>query len=398
MYIPDAVLPYTRRISWCAFLATLIIASYWFIINNGSLGWYYHIDADVYYEGGKAFLLGKPLYTQRFSVNGFSLPFTYPPLAAMLFAPMAITNTVVSAMALTAVSIILLWWVAVQMLRATGTDSPKLLALWLMPILLLFEPVRQTLSFGQINIMLMALVIADTIAPRPSWARPFQGALIGLAAAIKLTPAVFVLFFLFRCQWKACAATIVSFLFYTTIAAVIRWEDSYLYWTSTISDPNRIGGLIYSGNQSLRGMLVRLIGADTAQSVWLPLAALIGLIIALAMWRMRTHAPELVVLNSLVALLCSPVSWSHHWVWLVPLTIVAASYCWWWAAIVGFISLASTHWLLSPARNAATAWHSWQHIVGNSYVLLSFLVLAVAIVWPPVRSHTRLSTSQVHRI
>ena len=66
---------------------------------------------------------------------------------------------------------------------------------WLLPAALFLEPVRNTLNYGQVNVALMALVAADCLAAAPRWPR---GALVGLAAAVKLTPAAFVLFFLLR--------------------------------------------------------------------------------------------------------------------------------------------------------------------------------------------------------
>lgn len=120
---------------------------------------------------------------------------------------------------------------------------------------LVLEPVTSTLNYGQINIVLMMFVAPDCLPKKTRWPR---GVLIGLVAAVKLTPAVFVLFFLLRKDFRAAVVSALSFAVFTAIGFALTWSDSVKYWTETIIDSDRIGGPGYPANQSITGVLARL--------------------------------------------------------------------------------------------------------------------------------------------
>ena len=145
---------------------------------------------------------------------------------------------------------------------------------WLLPPALLLEPVRSTLDYGQINIVLMALVAVDCLAVAPRWPR---GALTGLAAAVKLTPAAFVLFFLLRRDYRAAAVAGVSFAVTTAAGFALAGPDSVRYWTGRLPD-GRIGNPATAANQCLQAVLARA-GLDPhttlGMAVWLALSALV---------------------------------------------------------------------------------------------------------------------------
>ena len=171
----------------------------------------YHIDFDVYRSGGRALIDGVPLYTVSFPVGGIELPFTYPPIAAIFFAPTALLDRDLGAALLNVVSVVALWWCLVIVLDrlrphwdATTTRTGALI---LLALLLRLEPVTETLNFAQVNILLMVAVILDVLARRT---RIPRGTLIGLAAAIKLTPAVFGLYFLVRRDWRSAGVCVPS--------------------------------------------------------------------------------------------------------------------------------------------------------------------------------------------
>lgn len=164
-----------------------------------SFVFFFHIDTDVYRAGANAFLHGENLYTQDYQVGSIQLPFTYPPISAALFVPLAILASSVAGIALTLISTVLLWWSVAIVLRRvlkglTDADS-RFVSYLILPMALSTEPVFQTLQFGQVNIILMALVLMDTFTKKPWLPRGFW---IGLAASIKLTPAVFGLYFLVK--------------------------------------------------------------------------------------------------------------------------------------------------------------------------------------------------------
>lgn len=349
----------------------------------------YAIDIDVYRAGARAFLEGDNLYTRSYEVGGITLPFTYPPLAAILFIPVALVPYPVALVGWTLASAVLLWWCLVIVLRhAVPAVNHRVIATWILPLALLAEPVRETLGFGQINIILMALVLADTLTRRPWLPR---GVLIGLAAAIKLTPAVFILVFLVRRQWRDAAVTFLSGVGFTLAAALVSWRNSWTYWLDTLTDTGRIGGEAYASNQSIRGVLARLAepGEQADRLLWLVLViGALGLIIV-AMLRAQTMLAT-VLLASTAALLCSPVSWSHHWVWLIPVAVtLLLGPGRILGAVVVLAVFTSPHWLLPNNHGAEHAWPWWAQLVGSSYLLVTLAVVVAAIVSPRVLAGRR---------
>ena len=356
----------------------------------------YRIDLGVYRMGGQTWLHGGDLYRQVLVTGGLRLPFTYPPVAAVVLAPLALLPVTVASTVLTVGSVALAGVVlgvflrrlagpVVGSLRAAG---PLWAAGWLLPAALLLEPVRSTLAYGQINIVLMALVTLDCLTAAPRWPR---GALTGLAAALKLTPAAFVLFFVLRRDYRAAAWAGVSFAAVTAAGFVLAGPDSARYWTAIVFQTGRPGSPATATNQCLQAVLARA-GLDPhtlpGAAAWLLLSALV----LVAAWRGMRYALAAgqvclaLSLNAFAALLISPVSWSHHWVWCVPalLTLadlarrhrhrLAAA-----AAAAGLILFtAAPQWWLAKFAGPAPDWTPWQQAIGSSYVFFAALILLLA--------------------
>lgn len=354
-------------------ILTVVVLAPWIVrFSPDGLRWAYHLDADVYRSGAQAVLDGAPLYGQLYEVGGTALPFTYPPLAALLFTPLRIVPLPAAGALLTVLSLGCLWLVLAVTLRAVGADWR--LAVWVMPVAALFEPVRDTVSFGQINLVLMALVVCDTLGRR----RVTTGALAGLAAAVKLTPAVFILFFLLRRDYRSAAVMVFTAVAATLAAAAVLPRTSWTYFTDTLLHTGRIGDLGYSKNQSLAGVLTRLTDAGWADYVWLSGVAGVLAWGLFAGWRVRRDRPLLLAVVAMVSVLCSPVSWSHHWVWLIVVVLAAASRRPWLAAAAVVVSLLPPHALLRHDHGAEYDWGLIEHLLGNSFVILALAVLAVA--------------------
>ncbi|ONI92193.1 hypothetical protein ALI22I_05215 [Saccharothrix sp. ALI-22-I] len=231
---------------------------------------------------------------------------------------------------------------------------------------LLLDPLRGTLELGQVNMVLIGLVALDCLLPRTPWPR---GLLVGLAAAVKLTPAVFVLFFLARGRCRAAGTAVASFAALGAVGWAVAPADSACFWFHAMPDPGRVGGLAYTGNQSLRGMLFRL-GVGTP--VWAVLCLLVLAVTWVVITRTR-HDLTAVLAVATAGLLISPVSWSHHWVWIGPALLVLRGGV---RVAVGLVFLVGPHWLLPRTGDVELRWQWWQHAVGNSYVWLgvAFLV------------------------
>lgn len=281
----------------------------------------YRIDLDVYRLGGQMLLSGGDLYGRLpDTAIGANLPFTYPPLAALLFAPLAWLSldhaNLVFSLVTVALTLVAMTLAVREVTRVRGRHLvvaglvAGTAALWL-------GPVRETVEFGQVNVALMALVLVDVVAGR---GKPWQGVLTGLAMAIKLTPAVFLAYFLVRRDWRALATGIVAAIGFTLLGFAVAWQDSITYWTRTITDPTRIGSPAYVSNQSLTGALHRLGLGDSATLIWFVTCAVLGLSLLVVMHHLFRSGQDLAALLTMgvYALLASPVSWSHHWVWAGP--------------------------------------------------------------------------------
>jgi alpha-1,2-mannosyltransferase len=350
----------------------------------------YRIDLGVYRMGGRAWLGGGDLYGQVLVTGGLRLPFTYPPVAAIVLAPLALVPVTAAGTVLTVGSVALAAVVlGVVLGRLAGPAArPRWTVAWLLPAVLVLEPVRSTLAYGQVNLVLMALVTVDCLTPQPRWPR---GVLTGLAAAVKLTPAGFVLFFLLRRDYRAAAWAGGSFAAATAAGFALAGPGSVRYWTAIVFQPGRIGGPATAASQCLAAVLARA-GLDPhtppGTAAWLALSVLV----LAAAWRGMRHALAAaqdclaLTLNAFAALLISPVSWSHHWVWCAPglLTLaglgrrhrgrLAAA-----IAAAGLILFAAApQWWLGRFAGPASSWAPWQQAIGSSYVWFAALVLLLA--------------------
>ena len=213
------------RSRWAVPLAVLLVlAPFAFLAVVGALpGDQGFVDLDVYRAGGTLWRTGQPLYDGSFPrvLVDQTLVFTYPPLSAMLFAPVSLLTMTGAKVLVTVISIAAIA-VTVAILAREQRLTPTA-ALALGAVVVVFEPFRQNFVFGQVNTVLMALVVADCLLPKTYWPR---GVLVGLAAAIKLTPAVFVLFFLARKDWRASLVTMAAGVGFAGVVALIDPADS----------------------------------------------------------------------------------------------------------------------------------------------------------------------------
>ena len=255
-----AVNPAGRRRSALLVTVNLAAAALYLVHLGHGIGLGgYRIDLDVYRTGAGVLLHGGDLYGRLPRLgDGHELPFTYPPFAALAFIPLTLLGYTAANWLLTAVTILSiaasLWCFATSTPGEAGARMRRLLP-WALPAALLLEPIRSTLTYGQINALLMALAAVDCLTRAPRWPR---GMGVGIAAALKLTPAVFVLFFLLRRDPRSAARAALSFAACTGAGFALAPHDSLRYWTHIAYQPTRAGGISYAANQSLLGTLARL--------------------------------------------------------------------------------------------------------------------------------------------
>jgi alpha-1,2-mannosyltransferase len=248
--------------------------------------------------------------------------FTYPPFAGLVMAPMAYLSLFTFTVAVTAATVLatvlVMRLLTEPMVRREGWSSWFVLSAAVC-LALAFEPVRETIGFGQVNILLLALVVAD-FAYGVSRGSRWAGAGIGVAAAIKLTPAVFILYLLVARRWRAAAVASGTFAAVTVIAAVVAPGPSRVYWTIALWDTKRVGRLSISLNQSWQGVVARFHLQHGSSGLWLALV-----LMTLVWWFYRVRRAAAVgdhmgamALTGVLGCLISPISWIHHMVWIVP--------------------------------------------------------------------------------
>jgi alpha-1,2-mannosyltransferase len=257
------------------------------------------------------------------------------------------------------------------------------------------EPVRDTFSFGQVNLLLMVLVYADL--PLLSRGSRLAGVGIGLATAVKLTPALFIGYLLVARRYRAAAVAAGTTAAATLLAALVMPGASRVFWTEALWNTGRVGLLGYVSNQSLRGLVARLY--QTGGGLFWALAAAVALVVWA--YRVRQAGDDTVgfALTGVVACLVSPVTWVHHLVWLVPALVLLADAGLTRAgrgrlaaAVVIFVLLVSGPvWLWSPYPHGVDGF-----LGGNTYVwvaLALLLAVPVAVADPPRPDAGRLVRS-----
>jgi alpha-1,2-mannosyltransferase len=291
------------------------------------------IDMQVYRAGAQTWLHGGPLYSRGVLGPMF---FTYPPFAAVFFTPLALVPLPVLCVLWMAGNLALLWLIVRRCQQAVGL--PPELALVFAGVAVWLEPVRTSLMLGQINIVLLGLVVCDLCRSRPS---RWTGVGVGLAAAVKLTPLIFVVHLLLARRWREAGTALATFAA-TVVVGLLLAPEAALYWRGGVfADSTRVGPVLNWSNQSLHGLLARALGEAGSTGPWLLAGAAVGLAGTLlaAVVDRRGDRVLAVGLTGMTACAVSPFSWEHHWVWFVPVVIaLAARGLSWW--IPGLVFLA----------------------------------------------------------
>ncbi|GLI03042.1 glycosyltransferase family 87 protein [Phytohabitans aurantiacus] len=248
--------------------------------------------------------------------------FTYPPFATLAMLPMAFVSwplAMVISMTLAVVTGgLLLWWLVDPIARREGWTRWYAFAIAVC-LAAAFEPMRETVTFGQVNTLLLFLVAADLlwlVARDSRWA----GVGVGLATAIKLTPGIFIVYLLVTKRWRAALTASGTAAGATVLAAAAAPDSSREFWTQAVWNTDRIGSLSFVSNQSLQGVVARLDPTHPSRALWL---VLVLLTLAVWVWRVRgADAKTGLALTGVLQGLISPVTWIHHLVWLLPALIL----------------------------------------------------------------------------
>lgn len=368
--------PFRTRLGW-AFVALVGVLAGVFVWRSLPM-----IDLEVYRSGGYKLLHGIPLYAGK--VEGVWLPFTYPPFAAVLFTPFVLIGAwgggvVISILSLAALARACQLLVRVRLPdldRAGQRDATGLL--WAAAALA--EPITATLGFGQINLLILWLVLEDVLGGH----RRGRGVLVGIATGLKLTPGMFLLFYLVVGKRAEALRAAVALAATIALGIVVQPQQGWLYWNKLAYDDTRVGGVAYIANQSLNGVIWRLSGPGGIRPLWLVLAMVTtgtALWAARRLWRSGEQLSA-VAITALGMLLVSPISWSHHWVWALPaavaLTGIARRSHAKALLATGLVIFYSRGIFRVPNTGDQEYAHSlWQQVVGNSYAIWALGALIV---------------------
>jgi alpha-1,2-mannosyltransferase len=347
------------------------------------------VDFEVYRMGG-AHILGQRLYDVYLA--GFNLHFTYPPFAALLFWPFAQVSVRLGQVVWLVINLVALVALTAVSIRAVRPDWPRA-RIWGIALIALFPVLRLspdilTLDYGQVNFVVALLVLVDlTVVVRLGSRTLPRGVLLGLAAAVKLTPLIFIPFLVLTRQFRAAATALCSFLVCSAAAFAVSPHSSAFYWSRKIFE--RAASLIYISDQNLHSALQRMIGTQPAPMLvdGLSLLFIVGGL-AVATWAYRRSSPMLgILLCAATGLIVSPVSWAHHYVWVVPVL------AWlilgtdrprggrWWALAVAVLFWVAPIWWVHDVQQGYGG--PLVLLAGNSFFLaaVAFLLLASLLLW-----------------
>ena len=400
-----------RRVMYVALSLQLAVAVGFAIV-------YRPFDLQIYLWGGKAVTQGLRLYLAQSHANYF----TYPPFAAALFTPFAALPSVVVGVVWELASVAAFAWACVLTMRLAGyrpdltvpnstmpnsivpnsTVPNSTVVLAMVAGGLLLEPVYHTLYLGQVNLFLLAMVLADI------WraANGKQSGLgIGIATAIKLTPGIFIVLLLLARRTRDAKTAAVTFVCCTLVGFAVDPSASWLYWTHVFYDTARVSAG-YISNQSPYALEVRMLGGPSHVGMWYDLVPVIiggiGLVIATVLAR-RNDWLGAAAVTGIAGLMVSPISWTHHWVWVLPALVVM------WrggtrsriAAVCGYVLFCVAPMWFTPHSGATGdyGWHGVVTLIANSFLIpgLAFLGYLAVRTWQSRPSLARQSLARPSR-
>jgi alpha-1,2-mannosyltransferase len=381
-----------RTVRWVLlglFVALVVGAHIWYRNRHD---WF---DLAIYRQAVNWWLDGHNIYdyTKPDDIQG-ALGFTYPPFGALVLVPFALLGWIPAIVLYSIVTIaavlVTTYWLLAPVARDKGWNLPFALVL-AMTVISTLEPIRENYTFGQINMVLILLILADLLVVLPRGGR-WGGVLIGIAAAIKLTPAIFIVYLLISRRYRAGLTAIAAAAVASLLAFAIMPKSSLRFWTDALWQGEGIGNAAYTFNQSFYGMLARLSEPhDPNRLIWAGLALLA---LGFGLWRARRAAlagDEVVgmTLTGIVGGLISPITWVHHIYWFVPAIIVLAATrrrAWLAAVIAVTVGLGLVSWFEQGLPR-----DPWSHGVPGFLIENWYLLLMVALLFAlPIRDRARV--------
>ena len=255
------------------------------------------------------------------------LGFTYPPFSAVIMWPMSFlpwqaVQTITDILVVLGRRRVLCYCILRDSVRLRGPQGLMIVGV-ATAAAFLWEPIRENVSFGQVNLFLAMFIAGDFLLLAKRWPK-FFGIGIGMAAAIKLTPAIFVLYLLITRRWRPAIVAVASFAVLSFGVAVVAPHEVWDFFTKIVWDTSRVGAPDNVFNQSINGVIARFASPNLpSRAIWAPLALLV---LVFGMWRARRlflAGDDMagMTVTGIVALMITPISWTHHAVWVLPATV-----------------------------------------------------------------------------
>ncbi|MGI8329740.1 glycosyltransferase 87 family protein [Actinomadura scrupuli] len=345
------------------------------VLVIGFAACYNALDFHIYTLGGRAVTNDTHLYVDRLAAHWF----TNTPFAAVLFIPLAAIPLTLARVLWEPASVAAFAWACWTALKLAGYRASRTVMVAAVALGLLLEPVWHSLFLGQINLFLLALVLTDV--SRLSRGRS-AGIGIGVAAAVKLTPAIFIILLLVTRRTRAAVTAGATFVLCGLLAYLIAPGASRLYWLDLFHDTTRVGAP-YISNQSPYGAILRISGGVTHLSAWYLLVPLTigiaGLMVAAVLARGGDWLGAAAVTGT-TGLLVSPISWTHHWVWIMPVLVVLVRNGTGRRvpALCGYLLflLAPMWWTPRSGGPREYGFHGWLTLAANAYLVAGLVFLA----------------------
>jgi len=336
---------------------------------------YNALDFRIYMWGGHAVLDDSRLYLAL----AYGHWFTYSPFAAIVFVPVAALPLAVARVGWDLVSVAALAYSCIRIVQLAGYRPTRLAMAGFVAAAMALDPVWETLFLGQINLILLALILTDVWLVSRGSSGLAVGVGVGIAAAIKLTPAIFIVFFLLARRTRAAFVAAATFVLCGLIGFLVAPHASKLYWEHLSHDTRRVGAP-YISNQSPYAAAIRIAGGQAHIGWWWAMASLafavIGLVVAAILVRRRDWLAATAVTGT-TGLLVSPVSWAHHWVWILPALVLLLRSGHRIAAGAGYLLFAVAPFWFTPHAGGPREYgfHWLTSLVANCFLLagLAFL-------------------------
>jgi alpha-1,2-mannosyltransferase len=373
-----------RRARWQVPVVLAFAGAVWAFLSVEAIRHGY-FDLSVYRGAIRYWAAGHDIY--GYLRPNASYGYTYPPFAALAMLPLAVVGwqpAILLSLALNLVSTAVVLYLLVDPIaRRHGWTRWFTLAI-AGGLAAAYEPMHETISFGQVNLVLVLLVLGDLlllVAP----GRRLAGVGIGLATAVKLTPAVFVVYLLVTRRFRAAAVAVAAATAATVLAAAVVPDASRVFWTDAVWNTDRIGSTSYVSNQSLQGVVARLhLGTPWSSLLWGVLAVTVIAVWVLRVRRAAGDEPTGFTLTAIAGCLVSPFTWVHHLVWIMPAFPLLV------AGALGAAGRRRVALLAGAAVGYAVlcsglVWHLdrqetvWQQLGADSYALVCLALL----VWLP---------------